>query len=174
MYKTLTIGGKDYKLEYTIEAALYKDGVDRLIDFIGGFSGVQGEQEITKGLEPESKTKVRIQIVNNLKSEITNLPNTALELFYMGLLQHHGEDGDGTVPDIKAAKRLVAKYFAEQDKVENGINDFAALLAVCMEQMGEDGFFKRTGLEKIMAQSMNTKPNRAARRAAAKASGNKS
>ena len=27
MYKTLTIGGNDYKLEYTIEASLYADCV---------------------------------------------------------------------------------------------------------------------------------------------------
>lgn len=174
MYKVLNIGNKDYKLEYTVEAALYKDGVDRLIDFIGGLGGAQSEPEITKDLDSESKTKVRVQIVNNLKSEITNLPNTALELFYMGLLQHHGEDGDGTVLDIKSAKRLVTQYFAEQDTAENGINDFAALLSVCMNQMGEDGFFKRTGLEKIMAQSTGVKPNRAARRAATKGSGNKS
>ena len=105
---------------------------------------------------------------------IRDSPNTALELFYMGLLQHHGEDGDGTVLDIKSAKRLVTQYFAEQDTAENGINDFAALLSVCMNQMGEDGFFKRTGLEKIMAQSTGVKPNRAARRAATKGSGNKS
>lgn len=174
MYKILTVNGKDYKLEYTIEAALYKDGVDRLIDFIGGLGGAQSESDITKDLDPESKTKIRIQIVNNLKSEITNLPNTALKLFYMGLLQHHGEDGDGTVPDIKSAKKLMTQYFAEQDSVENGVNDFAALLSVCMNQMGEDGFFKRTGLEKIMAQSTGVRPNRAARRAAAKGSGNKS
>lgn len=174
MYKVLTIGGKDYKLEYTIEAALYKDGVDRLIDFISGFSGVQGEKEITKGLDLEAKTKVRAEILKNLRSEITNLPNTALELFYMGLLQHHGEDGDGAIPSIKSAKKLVMKYFEEQDKVDDGVNDFAALLAVCMEQMTEDGFFKRAGLEKLMGQSTDAKPNRAARRAAAKASGSKS
>ena len=29
MYKILTIGGEDYKLEYTIEAALYSDCVWR-------------------------------------------------------------------------------------------------------------------------------------------------
>lgn len=173
MYKVLTIGGKDYKLEYSIEAALYKDGVDRLIDFVGGLGVVQGEPDLTKGLDSELKTKVRVELIKNLKSEITNLPYTALELFYMGLLQYHGEDADGSIPDIKAAKKLVTQYFEEQDKVENGTNDFAALLSVCINQMEEDGFFKRTGLEKLMAQSADTKPNRATRRATAKASGSK-
>lgn len=174
MYKILTIGGKNYKLEYTVEASLYKDGIDRLIEFIGGIGGVQEEKEFTKGLKEEDKAKVRMQIVNNVKYEISNIPNTALELFFMGLLEHHGEDGDGSVPDKKAAKNLVTQFFKEQDEIENGINDFAALLSVCMDQMGEDGFFKRTGLTKLMAQNTDAKPNRAARRAATKASGNKS
>lgn len=34
MYKVITISGKDYKLEYNIEAALYKDGIDRFIEFL--------------------------------------------------------------------------------------------------------------------------------------------
>ena len=34
MYKILTIGGEDYKLEYTIEAALYSDCVAKLSKFL--------------------------------------------------------------------------------------------------------------------------------------------
>ena len=39
MYKTLTIGGKDYKLEYTIEASLYGDCIEKLITFISKTAG---------------------------------------------------------------------------------------------------------------------------------------
>lgn len=172
MYKILTISGKDYKLEYTVEASLYKDGVDRLIDFIGGTFAPENEEKLTEKMEDEDRTKVRVEIMKNLRNEMINLPNTALVLFYSGLLEHHGEDGDGTILSLKDAKNLVKQLFSEQP--EDGITDFAALLAVCMEQMAEDGFFKRTGLEKIMAPEEKAKPNRATRRASQKASGNKS
>lgn len=85
MYKVLTIGGKDYRLEYNVEASLYKDGVDRLINFLSGAFGASGEDELTKGLSDEDKTKVRVELVQNLRSEIINLPDTALTLFYAGL-----------------------------------------------------------------------------------------
>lgn len=172
MYKVLTIGGKDYRLEYNVEASLYKDGVDRLINFLSGALGASGEAELTKGLSDEDKTKVRIELMQNLRSEVINLPDTALTLFYAGLLEYHGLDGDGSVLTKSDAKKLVKQLFAEQP--EDGITDFASLLEVCMTQMGEDGFFKRTGLEKIAEQSEAAKPNRATRRAQKKLSDNKS
>lgn len=168
MYKLLTIGGKEYKLEYTVEASLYKDGIDRLINFLGGAFGASAEKELTKGLSDENKTKVRTDILNNLRSEVLNIPDTALTLFYAGLLEYHGPDGDQTVLTKHDAKTLVKTLFHEQDGVEDGISDFASLLQLCTTQMGEDGFFKRMGLEKLMGQNADAKPNRAARRAATK------
>lgn len=176
MYKVLTIGGKDYRLEYTIEAALYKDGVDRLIDFLGGTFGAEGADAIAEKLPNEDdKRTARVEIVKNLKSEVTNLPNTALILFYSGLLEHHGEDGDQSVMSISEAKHLAKQLFTEQP--DDGIKDFASLLATCINQMGTDGFFKTTGLETLMKNAEKSSevavPNRATHRAKAKASANK-
>lgn len=176
MYKVLTIGGKDYRLEYTIEAALYKDGVDRLVDFLGGTFGAEGADAIAEKLsDEEAKKTVRVEIVKNLKSEVTNLPNTALILFYSGLLEYHGEEGDQSVMSISDAKHLAKQLFAEQP--DDGIKDFADLLATCIDQMAADGFFKTTGLETLMQNAAKSSgvavPNRAARRAKAKASVNK-
>ena len=43
-------------------------------------------------------------------------------------------------------------------------------MQMCIEQMGEDGFFKLTGLEGMMSQfSQATKPNRETRRSQEKA-----
>ena len=45
MYKILEIGGKEYKLEYTIEASLYDECVERLIKFLGKTLGAaEGER----------------------------------------------------------------------------------------------------------------------------------
>lgn len=174
MYKILTIGGKDYKLVYSVEASLYQDCIDTLIGYLGNVGGIIDEKKLTDGLEKTAKIEVRRALVSGLRDQILNLPNTALTLFYAGLMEHHGEDGDGTIPDKRAARRLVLKLFEEQKSVENGIKDFAALLAVCMDQIAEDGFFKLTGLETIANTAAAVKPNRAARRAAKKVSGPKS
>lgn len=68
MYKTITIGNKDYKLEYTIEASLYKDGVVSITSFLAEM----GEKK------------------NNLKEVLATLadfPERTLILFYAGLLE---------------------------------------------------------------------------------------
>ena len=173
MYRTITIDKKDYKFEYTIEAALYKDGIDRLIEFIGGTFGAQSGKEIADQLEDkEDREKVMEKMIENLKNEITNLPNTALTCFYMGFLEHHGPEGDSSISSMRDAKRLIGRFFEEQP--EDGVKDFASLLAMCIDQMSEDGFFKTIGLEKVLGQNTEEKPNRAARRASTKQSGTKS
>ena len=79
-------------------------------------------------------------------------------------------DGDGSVPDIQTAKHLIAQYLKEHSEDDTG--NFFGIMQMCIEQMGEDGFFKLTGLEGMMNQfSQTAKPNRATRRAEAKASG---
>src|SRR5699024_4191307 len=86
-------------------------------------------------------------VIDNLKSEINNLPNTSLILFYAGLLEYHGPNGDRSVLTQKDAKKLIKLLFQEKD---SKITDFAELLDVCLNQMNEDGFFKTTGLEKMV------------------------
>ncbi len=155
MYKVLQIGGKDYKLEYSIEASLYADCTASL-------TGLMTEIQIAG----DSKD------IKRIISELSNIPQTTLTIFYAGLMEHHGvhPDGDGSVPDIQTAKHLIARYLKEHS--EDDIGNFFGIMQMCIEQMGEDGFFKLTGLEGMMNQFNQTaKPNRATRRAEAKASG---
>lgn len=155
MYKVLQIGGKDYKLEYSIEASLYAACTSSL-------TGLMTEIQIAG----EDKN------VKKVVSELSNIPHTTLTIFYAGLMEHHGvhPDGDGSVPDIQTAKRLIAQYLKEHTDDDTG--NFFGIMQMCIEQMGEDGFFKLTGLEGMMNQfSQTAKPNRATRRAEAKASG---
>lgn len=155
MYKVLQIGGKDYKLEYSIEASLYADCTASL-------TGLMTEIQIAG----DSKD------IKRIVSELSNIPQTTLTIFYAGLMEHHGAhpDGDGSVPDIQTAKHLIAQYLKEHSEDDTG--NFFGIMQMCIEQMGEDGFFKLTGLEGMMNQFNQTaKPNRATRRAEAKASG---
>lgn len=170
MYKVLNIGGQDYKLEYTIEASLCEECTEKLIYFLGNTIG--STQVLTDEMTDEEKEKATTTIIKNSISGISNLPQTALSIFYAGLLEHHGPSGNNTIRSKQDAKDLVKTYFKEHE--EDGTDNFYDLLMICLEQMGEDGFFKRTGLEKMMAQSEDetvTKKNRAQRRAEAKTSG---
>ena len=127
--KVIKIGNKEYKFEFTIEASLYGECTEALTAFLTNVgSAGTNLKEVLKS--------------------ISDIPQTALTLFYAGLLEHHGEDGDGTVTTKKDAKRLIKQYF--EDKKGTDESDFYAIMALMIEVMEEDGFFKRTGLERIL------------------------
>ena len=139
MYKLLSINGKDYKLEYTIEASLYDKCVESTAGLLAKFGGA-------------AKEKDTMAMING----IANIPQTALTVFYAGLLEAHGAhpDGDGRVPDIETAKKLLASLLREHKDDELG--DFYGVFEMCLSQMEEDGFLKLTGLETVM-ETMNPK-----------------
>lgn len=127
--KVIKIGNKEYKFEFTIEASLYGECTEALTAFLTNVGSAGANlKEVLKS--------------------ISDIPQTALTLFYAGLLEHHGEDGDGTVTTKKDAKRLIKQYF--EDKKDTDEADFYAIMALMIEVMEEDGFFKRTGLERIL------------------------
>ena len=136
--KAIKIGNKEYKFEFTIEASLYGECTEALTEFLANF-GTAGE-------------------LKDILKNISNIPQTALTLFYAGLLEHHGEDGDNTVPTKKEAKRLIKQYF--EDKKDTDEADFYAIMALMIEVMEEDGFFKRTGLEKVLEAGMKKEPKK--------------
>lgn len=134
MYKTLTIGEQDYKLEYSVEASLYADCISSITGIMSDIGIAGKKNDIKKAL-----------------SGMSNIPQTALTIFYAGLMEAHGThpDGDGTVPDIQTAKRLIAQYIKEHTDDDTG--NFYGVMQLCIEQMGEDNFFKLTGVEPMMS-----------------------
>ena len=137
--KSIKIGNKEYKFEFTIEASLYGECTEALTAFLTNVGTAGGNlKEVLKS--------------------ISDIPQTALTLFYAGLLEHHGEDGDGTVTTKKDAKRLIKQYF--EDKKDTDEADFYAIMALMIEVMEEDGFFKRTGLEKVLEAGKKNTPKK--------------
>ena len=137
--KAIKIGNKEYKFEFTIEASLYGECTEALTAFLTNVGTAGGNlKEVLKS--------------------ISDIPQTALTLFYAGLLEHHGEDGDGTVTTKKDAKRLIKQYF--EDKKDTDEADFYAIMALMIEVMEEDGFFKRTGLERVLEAGMKRAPKK--------------
>lgn len=140
MFKAITIGGKEYHLEYTVEAALYGDATQKLMDFI-----------IQTATASSSGDADRAAIIKENLRAVSDIPQTAMTLFYAGLLEHHGTFGDGSVKSLADAKRLVGQYIREHAEDDTG--NFMDILTMCLDQMGEDGFFKTIGLEKMFAQT---------------------
>lgn len=138
MYKVLNIGGQDYKLEYSIEASLYADCVSELTNILTDV-GVAGIQKNVK----------------MIISGISNVPKATLSMFYAGLMEAHGThpDGDGKVPDINTAKKLITQYIKEHS--EDGLGNFYSIMQMLIAQMEEDGFFNLIGLETLTEMMMD-------------------
>lgn len=125
MYSILKIGDKEYKLEYSFEASMYSDCVSSVMRIMSGMAEGDAESVI---------------------SSMADLPRTAVILLYAGLLEHHGIEADKAVPDFRTAKLLAKQWILEQGEGGN----FYALMKLCIDQMGEDGFFDLTGVSEVM------------------------
>lgn len=133
-----TVDGKEYTLEYTFEAAENQKCVDAMTDIFGGAM-------VTKIDETKSDA---LQIRDFLMT-ISDLPRMAMDMLYAGLLENHGEYGDGTITSRMDAKRLYKEFCKENPEDAMAVS-YYGLITVISKQMEEDGFFKRTGLEDIL------------------------
>lgn len=137
--KILTIGGKDYKVEFSFEAAEYKDCVDSI------FKVISGSYIMKNGPTDENeKISVATAILNGTSDMVSDIPKIAVTALYAGLLENN------PVENEQAAKALFKQFVKENPDDERasfwGMYDF---LRDCME---EDGFFKLTGMDKVIAQ----------------------
>ena len=80
MSKMIAIGGKEYEIEFTVEASLYNECTEKVAGLM---------IEISEAQEKEN--------IRSVISSMSDIPQTTLTMFYAGLLEHHGEDGDKSV-----------------------------------------------------------------------------
>lgn len=137
--KVINIGGKDYTFEFTIEASLYNECTEKVVSLMSSMEDAK-DKESTK----------------ELISSMSNIPQTALTMFYAGLLEHHGEDGDGSVMDKKDAKALIKKYFAEHKDDETG--NFYGVMSLMIDIMEDDDFFSQIGLNQLAEGQTKKQP----------------
>ena len=135
--KKIKIGDKEYTFEFTIEASLFNECTEKLTNFITDINEAQNKNDLKQ-----------------VFASISDIPQTALTMFYAGLLEHHGEDGDGTVLSKKDAKKLIKEYFAENK--DNEKSDFYSILTEMFECMNDDGFFEIVGLTKMYKEGQKT------------------
>lgn len=120
----LRIEGKTYKLEYTFEASLYKDCVDKVFEIVSASADASLQQDATKVL-----------------ATLAGNPGTVITLFYAGCIENNKLESE------EEAKELLKKYFKEH-KGEKTAN-FHSLFNKIQEQMTEDGFFDLIGLTQL-------------------------
>lgn len=135
MYKIIAICGKDYKLEYTVEASLYEDCVETMLSLFSSMAVANNPEEAMKGLNGDERSRAEQGIVSALKSQTYKIPQISLTLFYAGLMEHHGtgRNGDRTILSKDDAKDLVYQYFDEHK--EDGMDTFADILTLCINQV---------------------------------------
>lgn len=131
----LKIGSKTYKVEYSVESALYRNCTEGVAEFLTGSSAENSKEAI-----------------KNLVSQIADLPGLALNMFYAGLMEHHGELGDRTVLSVDDARILLTQLIKENANKELG--NFYGIVNKLLSAMGEDGFFDMIGLREI-AERLN-------------------
>lgn len=68
MYKTIKVDGNDYKLQYSVEAAMYDECTAKVITLM---TAIGDEKEDEENL----KSKIK---------EISSIPNLAVSMFYAG------------------------------------------------------------------------------------------
>lgn len=137
MYKIITIGGKEYKVEYTIEASLYKDFVEELSNYVLDFSSLVAKYDIMgKGAKTnEDLYKMSEDAVKSMfVSQTTQIPRLTMDGFYAGLMEHQNIGKD-------EAKELYKAYMKEYNKTP------AQVLGEIMEKVQEDNFFQMIGLD---------------------------
>lgn len=137
------VEGKEYTLEYTFEAAENQKCVDAMTDIFGGAMMTKIDETKSEALQ-----------IRDFLMTISDLPRMAMDMFYAGLLENHGEDGDCTITSRLDAKRLYKK-FCKENPDDAMASSYYGLVTAISGQMEEDGFFKRTGLADILESMGN-------------------
>lgn len=141
MYKIITINGEDYKLEFSIEASLYHECIEKITGVMFDIDSGQTTNDYKQ-----------------LLSGMSDIPNTTVICFYAGLLEHHGTDeGDGKVPNLSTAKRLAKSLLRDEN---SEVDNFYDLFSICIDQMGEDGFFDLIGLPSMLGVEKKKEPKK--------------
>lgn len=146
----LAIGGNDYKIEYSFEAAEYKDCVDKAFKILsGGYlmkrSGFAEDEEST---QEEQRISVASVFVDGTGDMISDIPKIAITFLYAGLLENN------PVKTEEDAKELFKQFVKENPDDERA--SYFGMYSYLRDCMENDGFFKLTGLAQMIA-AMNRK-----------------
>ncbi len=132
--KILTIGGKEYKLEYSFEAAEHKDTVQKMFNVVSG--AYLAKSGIT-GVDEENKEEIAGAMVNGISEMVADIPHIVKTAFYSGLLENN--------PVSEEEAHSLMKQYMKENKIS-----YSKLFDDIKECMESDGFFDLSGLTDMM------------------------
>lgn len=142
--RILTIGGKEYQIEFSFDAAEYKACVDKIFKVVSG--GYIMKRGIT---EKDGKAEIAEALTDSTADMFSDIASLSITCLYAGLLENN------PVEDEKAARQLLKQFVKENP--DDGRASYFGMYEFLKECMEEDGFFKLTGLDrylKDMSESM--------------------
>lgn len=154
--RRLTIGGKEYTFRFSIEASLYNECTEAMMNMFLSFGEAQGAAESAVETVNDNIASAKAQVMSALRkafTSISNVPQTALTLFYAGLLEEHSD----SVRSKNDAKKLLAQFINEVEDEKN--KNFYYVVNLMLDIMGEDHFFDLTGLSKLLNEAVPEKSN---------------
>ena len=141
--KTLKIGDKEYILEFSFEAAKHKQLINKMFKMMSG--SYLGRSGLT-GAADETKADRAAALIDGVADMYSEMPDTAITAFYAGLMENNA------VLNEAEARKLLKQYFKENSDDESAT--FPGMFNLLKECMEEDGFFKLTGLDKMLEEQM--------------------
>ena len=137
--KTLKIDDKEYILEFSFEAACHKQLINKMFKLMSG--SYLGRSGLT-GADDETKAERASALIDGVADMYSDIPDTVITAFYAGFLENNA------VLNEKEASKLLKQYFKENPDDESAT--FPGMFELIKECMQDDGFFKRTGLDKMI------------------------
>ena len=142
----LTQGGRNWKLEYTFEAAHYRKCVEMAWEY---FSGAMALKKAAAA-DGKSTAEQQMGVMDGIIDSMAAVPDMVLLFVYAGLIEHHGEE-----IRTEADARTWYKHYCQENPELTDVE----MLEQIRQAMEDDGFFKRLGLDKMM-ESMNQTPKK--------------
>lgn len=136
--KTLVINGKEYKLEYSFEAAEHKDTVQKMFNVV---SGAYLAKTGIASAESKDEDKLASAMIDSVSLMVADIPHIVKTVFYSGLLENN--------PVSEEEAYELMKQYMKENKFS-----YAKLFEDIKECMEDDGFFDLSGLTD-MVQKMN-------------------
>ena len=132
--KILTIGEKEYKLEYSFMAAEHNETVQKMFNVVSGAYLIK-----RANVSEENKEDIAIAMIDGTGEMVADIPHIVKTAFYSGLLENHNVSQE-------EAYALMKQYMKE-----NKIS-FKKLFDDIKECMEDDGFFDLSGLTEMMEE----------------------
>lgn len=140
--KTIKVDNKDYMLEYTFEAAEYRELVQKMFNVLSGAYLVKHSGAIKD--KKNSDATAASAMIDGVSEMVSEIPHICITAFYAGLLENNPLTADEA--------KTVMKSYMKESKIS-----YRKLFEEIKQCMEDDGFFDLSGLTEMlneMNQSM--------------------